>query len=302
MKKMGYLLVILAAVLWGTLGIPVNELKELGMTSYEIGVTRSFFGAALIGSFMVFYDISSFKVSLELLPLLIGVGAASQAGLNIGYFIAISQLGLGIAVVLLYTSPVFANILSFVIYREKLTISKGVSVVLAIIGCFLAVTGGVFSVSLSFLGIFSGLLAGFSFGITPIFSKKLGGRATVLQILFYSFLFGGIIQLFFVDMGAYLLKVDSSVVFYGMILAIFPTIISFALYNRGLKYIEPGIASILCVMEVVVATLVAKLYFMEPLGTLKITGIILIISASVLPNIDFPSYPVRKKLSYKLSN
>jgi len=296
MKKMGYLLVILAAVLWGTLGIPVNELKESGMTSYEIGVTRSFFGAALIGLFMVFYDRRSFKINLKLLPLLIGVGAASQAGLNIGYFIAISQLGLGISVVLLYTSPVFANLLSFLIYREKLTISKGISVVLAIIGCFLAVTGGVFSISLSLMGLFAGLLSGFSFGITPIFSKKLGGRATLLQILFYSFLFGGIIQLFFIDISDYLLKMDNTMIFYGMVLAIFPTIISFTLYNKGLKYIEPGIASILCVMEVVVATLVAKVYFLEPLGSIKIIGIFLIISASILPNINFEGYWVRKKI------
>ena len=125
MKKMGYLLVILAAVLWGTLGIPVNAMKELGLNSYEIGVTRSMFGAALVGVFMVFYDRSSFKVSLKVLPLLIGLGAASQAGLNIGYFIAISQLGLGIAVVLLYTSPVFANLLSLVVYRERHTIRWG---------------------------------------------------------------------------------------------------------------------------------------------------------------------------------
>ncbi len=290
MKKIGYILVILAAVLWGTLGIPVAALKEAGLNSYEIGVTRSFFGAALMGGFMVFYDIRSFKVDLKLLPLLIGVGAASQAGLNIGYFIAISELGLGIAVVLLYTSPVFANLLSFFIYRERLTVSKGISVILAIAGCFLAVTGGVFSVSLSFLGILAGLLSGFSFGITPIFSKKLGGRSTLLQILFYSFLFGGIIQLFFIDAGEYLVKFNREILFYGMILAVFPTILSFTLYNKGLKFIEPGIASILCVMEVVVATLVAKVYFLEILGPIKILGIVLIILASILPNINFDGY------------
>ena len=259
MKKMGYLLVILAAVLWGTLGIPVNAMKELGLNSYEIGVTRSMFGAALVGVFMVFYDRSSFKVSLKVLPLLIGLGAASQAGLNIGYFIAISQLGLGIAVVLLYTSPVFANLLSLVVYRERLTIVKGVSVVLAIAGCFLAVTGGVFTITLSFLGVFFGLLSGFSFGVTPIFSKKLGGKATLLQILFYSFLFGGIIQMFFIDISDYLLKLDTGSLFYGMILAIFPTILSYILYNKGLKVVDPGIASILCVIEVVVATLFTSL-------------------------------------------
>jgi len=296
MKKIGYLLVILAAVLWGTLGIPVNELKVLGMNSYEIGVTRSFFGAALIGIFMLFYDRSSFRINFRLLPLLIGVGAASQAGLNIGYFIAISQLGLGISVVLLYTSPVFANLLAFLVYKEKLTIAKGISVVLAIIGCFLAVTGGIFTLNLSLLGILAGLLSGFSFGITPIFSKKLGGRATLLQILFYSFLFGGIIQVFFIDVGSYLLKMNPSIIFYGLILAIFPTIISFALYNRGLKHIDAGIASILCVMEVVIATIVAKFYFSEPLGSVKIIGILLIISASVLPNLNFAGYAAREKI------
>ncbi len=296
MKKMGYFLVILAAVLWGTLGIPVDALKVAGLNSYEIGVTRSFLGAALMGVFMAYYDMRSFKVDLKLVPLLIGVGAASQAGLNIGYFIAISQLGLGIAVVLLYTSPVFANLLSFLIYRERLTIGKGVSVILAIAGCFLAVTGGVFTISLSFLGILSGLLSGFSFGITPIFSKKLGGRASLLQILFYSFLFGGIIQLFFIDAGEYLLKFNIEILFYGMILAVFPTILSFTLYNRGLKFIEPGVASILCVMEVVVATLVAKFYFSETLGSVKILGIVLIILASTLPNINFDPFRRSRKV------
>lgn len=285
MKKMGYLFVVLAAVLWGTIGIPTGKLQELGLVSYEIGVVRSFFGALLTGSFIMVYDISLFKFKPRYLLLLIAVGAASQAGLNIGYFNAISELGVGVAVVLLYTSPIFANLISYLVYKERLTVKKWLSIFLAITGCFLAVTGGILNINLSTAGVLSGLLAGFSFGITPILTKKLEGRVKVLQILFYSFLSGGIIQLLLVDTGRVLSKMDNSVIYYSIILAVFPTILSFTFYNLGLKYVEPGIASIICVAEVGVATLIARYYFHEPMGMIKVTGVLLIITASVLPNL-----------------
>ena len=297
--KTGYLFVVLAAVLWGTLGIPVGELRELGLTSYEVGVVRSVLGTILAGIFILVYDRSLFKFDPRYIILLAGVGAASQAGLNIGYFKAISELGLGAAVVLLYTSPIFANILSYIVYGEKITKKKWLSISLAIIGSFLAVTGGMISIDLSLIGVMSGLLAGFSFGVTPILSKKLGRKIKVVQILFYSFLSGSLIQLFFIDVSSLISKLDSTVIYYGLILGIFPTILSYTFYNLGIKHIEPGIVSIICVIEVAVAAFIARYYFYETMGTIKVLGVIFIILASILPNLKLRKKVRRRKNWYR---
>lgn len=293
---MEYIYILLSAVLWGSLGIPVTKLKELGLTVYEVGALRSLGGALILGIILILRK-QSFRVNLKWIPLLIGVGITSQAGLNLGYFTAINYVGLGTAVILLYTSPIFANIFSYIVYREPFTLKKIFAVIFSIIGCFLATTGGSFAISLSILGILAGLLSGLSFGLNPIVSKKLQGKVEILQILFYGFLFGGIIQLLFTNVADTYHKFNLTITGYAVVLAIIPTIIPFFLYNKGLKNVSPGLVSILCSMEVVVATLVSRYYFTEYLNSFKVFGIFLIIAASIIPSINFSAFLKNKKLA-----
>lgn len=71
-----------------------------------------------------------------------------------------SMASLSVAAVLLYTAPAIVMLLSYVLFHEKLTANKILSLVLTLVGCIL-VTGILGSKEhLSAAGIFVGLGAG----------------------------------------------------------------------------------------------------------------------------------------------
>ncbi len=90
------------------------------------------------------------------------------------------------AVVLLYTAPIFVVILARVLYGERLTIRKIISLILAITGCILVV--GLYqpgNLLVNGLGILFGLGAGFTYALYNIMGKQVATNYSPLTIVVY---------------------------------------------------------------------------------------------------------------------
>ena len=69
-------------------------------------------------------------------------------------------------------------------------------------------------------------------------------------------------------------------------LAIFCTVMPFLLYTTGLKKLEAGKASILATIEPIVSAIVGLIFFQEVFDLTKILGMICIISAILILNLN----------------
>ncbi len=116
-----------------------------------------------------------------------------------------------------------------------------------------------------------------------------------MTITFYTFLFGTLGAFPLAGMGQAPGLIDSfSVLANILILAILITILPFTLYTLGLAGTEPSKASVLATVEPLVATFFGLLLYQESLGLMKVLGILAVIGAALIINLQ----PAERRLDH----
>jgi drug/metabolite transporter, DME family len=283
-----------SAALWGVIAIFVRKLANLGFTSMEIVTIRVVTAAILLGIIGLIHGRSQLRISYKDIRLFIGTGILSIVLFNWCYFTAVSTMNLSLAVILLYTSPAFVAVLSFLVLKEKMTNVKAISVVGVIIGCILiAGVSQTDTASISAIGILTGLGAGFGYALYSIFGKFALAKYPPFTVTFYTFLIAAITLLPVTGLwkkGAELVSVD--VLLYGIGLGLFPTVIAFLLYTKGLEKIETSRAAVIATVEPIVATILSVFLYKESFGLIQAIGSIIILLSVTIINI-----PKTKKAS-----
>ena len=249
--KKGYALVLIAALMWGCIGIFVNNLTALGLSSVSIAALRLLFGAAMLAPVLAAMGargsgvpagerpsaLALFRVPPSSLVPCALVGIVGLAFANLGYYISMGEVGMSTASVLLYTSPVFGVALGRLLYREPATSNKFASIAINIIGCVLAVTNGDFSsMGFSTLGIIAGVAAGFMGALLAVFSKVATERAHPLAVTFYGFVFGGATMLALASPWTDIVVAASPrLLLFLLGFGLIPTALAYIFYMNGLS-------------------------------------------------------------------
>lgn len=281
----GYFLVVLAGGLWGTLGLLGKILAKYQFSSYDIAFYRIFIGFLLLFIYLSIKDRNLLKIDKMGIVYTGLLGIIFQGLFNYFYFSAIDKTSITTAVILLYTAPIFSNILSRYVFKENFTMAKFTAVILCIVGCFFTATGGnLETINLNMLGVLMGAGAGLIFGTMPIVNKIILEKYDRLTVLLYSFGFGALFLLPFSNPSiVFSHGLDLKLGIVVFILGSFPTIVAYAVYMRGLYLgIEPSRASIISTIEVVVSVLIAYFIFKESMTSLKVMGIMMVIFSVVI--------------------
>ncbi len=290
MKKLYALLVVVAGVLWGIIGIFVRSLQDAGLSSMQIVAIRMAVSAVLFALFALLFRRDLFYIKLKDLWCFLGSGVVSVATFSFCYFKAIEESSLSMASILLYTAPIFVMLFSLLLFKEKLTIIKVISLVLAFLGC-LFVTGVVRGVGdINAVAIAYGLMSGVCYALYSIFSRlALNKGYSPLTITLYTFIFAGVSALCVIDIKpvAQLMCGSFSDFLYCVLFAVVTSVLPYVTYTLGLKFIRPSSASIIASIEPVVATITGALVFHEavdfPYGYI---GIALVVLSIILINIS----------------
>src|SRR5258705_2789050 len=122
-SRYGLLLIVLAAVLWGTVGTAVKIIYGLAETNpLSIGFFRLAFSVpVLLAACWHTLGRRMFRITPRDLGIMLLMGAF-MAFYQVCYFAAIARVGVAIAVlVTLCTAPVMVALLSALLLRERLT-------------------------------------------------------------------------------------------------------------------------------------------------------------------------------------
>lgn len=292
MKRIAPLLIILAACLWGTMGLFVRHLNDMGLASMEIVEARSILAALILFPCTAIKDRSLLKIHPKNLWSLIGSGIFSIVFFNYCYFSTIERMNLSAAAILLYTSPIFVMLMSLIFFRERLTPKKLLALGLAFFGCCLVSGIGSATESLSTTGLLLGLGSGFGYALYSIFSRfSLNQGLGSMTITNYTFLFAAIGGAFLTDFSAiaaafsnYGLQLFGFLVLYCIVTTVLP----YLLYTTGLTYVENGPASVLASVEPVVATLLGLVFYSESPTIPAFLGMVLVLAALVLLSLPKP--------------
>ena len=281
-----YFYIILAAVFWGSMGIFVNSLSEFGLSTVQICLLLSAASLLLMGGLILAKDRSLFKIRLKDIWMFLGTGIISYFLFNNCYFIAIRQVGVAVASVLLYTSPIFVTLMSCLFFREKLTGRKVLCLLLAVGGCGLVsglASGNIGQVSA--FGILIGLASGFTYALYSIFSTFALKRYQPLTVTFYTFLFGTAAGLFAANpVEAVSAILSPAGLLWIIALGVITGAAPYFLYTKGLSGVQPSHAAVIATAEPVVASLIGIFFYREQADLLTVLGITMILGASILLN------------------
>ena len=287
MKKFEPILILIAGVLWGSMGLFVRTLNAQGLASMEIVGLRATVTVVALFLFLLLFDRKLFKICWKDLWCFLGTGICSIVFFNFCYFKAITLTSLSVAAILLYTAPAIVMVLSYFLFQEKLTKRKLLALVMTFVGCVL-VTGILTETgNVTAGGILVGLGAGLGYALYSIFSRYALERGyTSLTITFYTFLIAAIGSFFFADMGkvARVAMNGGGNLFFCLAFGVLCTVVPYLTYTLGLQYVENGKASIIASVEPVTATLLGAVLFHEKLTVSGVLGIVLVLAALMICN------------------
>lgn len=287
MKTRSCISIILAAALWGGIGVFFNMLSAVGFTQMQVVAIRVASASAALTLYILVKDRSLLRVRLRDCWCFVGTGIISLVFFNWCYFTAIELTSLAVAAVLMYTSPIFVMLFSAVLFHEKINGRKVVALLVTFIGCLFV--AGVFNsgdYAFSLRGILIGIGAGVGYALYSIFGRyTLEKGYHSVTISEYTFLFAtlGALPLSRIWGSAPLLAQPQTLagaLGIGVLCCVFP----FILYTQGLSGVETSKAAIMATVEPAVAAMLSFLLYHESLLGSKGVGILLIFAAVILLN------------------
>ena len=254
-----YVFIAMAGILWSTLGLFGNMLMERGLSSEQVAFTRLFIGFIVLSLYSLIRRPEVLKINLKCLLYCGAIGIICQRLFNKCYFKAVEVTGVSIAAVLLYTSPLFLAVFSKIVYKEKMTRAKIISLILCCIGAIMAVTGGVLDLEgINTYGIIMGIMAAITYALMPIISKNALKEFSSETILIYGFLFGAIFMIPSakpVEMIGFV--TDMNVLPYMILLGVFPAAMAYIFYAEGIaRGCELSIVGVVASVELIAASII----------------------------------------------
>ena len=290
-KTNGTLLIILAGIFWGSMGIFVRGLADLaGFTSIQIVSLRLTVAAVTFTFILLRKDLKGFRIALKDIPLFLGLGLGSVLFFAACYFTAIQMMTLSVAAILLYTSPIWVMLMSLLFFREKMTKNKLLALAISFLGCILISGVGSGESNITFAGILIGLCSGIGYGLYSILGTIALRKYSTYTVTTYTFIIAAIGSLFLCSLPDLWHKITACprkpylcvfIILTGLVTAVIP----FLCYTLGLEQIEASRAAILATIEPLVATLIGVVVFREYLTFMSVMGISCIIAAIILLNL-----------------
>ena len=282
-KTVSYFYVVLGAACWGFIGIFNRMLAAAGATMGDRIVIRNTGSMLLMTVLFLCFHRQVFRIRPKHFPVFLGSGAVSVVCLGWTYFSCQMLCSLAVAGILLYLAPSFVVLASAVLWKEKLTGRRAVSVLLALLGCALVsgIVGGDLSVSVK--GILLGVGAGLSYASYTVFAHYGLMHYDSFTVIYGTFFVAGMVSLVWCRPDA--LKAvlsQQSGVFGAMGLVVISTVLPYLFYTKGLERVESGLAAVIANVEPVVGALVGVTVFHETLTIWSVFGMGLVLLAAVL--------------------
>jgi drug/metabolite transporter (DMT)-like permease len=299
----GVLLVALGATSYGMLATFVKLSYIEGFTTAEVTSSQFIYGLTGILLINLFQRIKHKNTtqkanSKNILQLMIA--GTSMGMTSVFYYLAVKYIPVSIGIVLLMQTVWMGVLLEWFLDKKAPSLQKTVAVFVVIIGTGLAINilkidFNDTSINWS-LGLFWGLFAAASFTTTMFTANKVALEISSAQRSLYMLLGGAIIVFGF---GLYTQTTDFNFEIFtkwGIVLALFGTIIPPMLLNVGFPLTGIGLGSIVSSLELPVSVLMAYFLLNEEILLIQWIGILLIILAIVIINIQFKiNNPLKKE-------
>ncbi|NLL00284.1 MAG: DMT family transporter [Clostridiales bacterium] len=277
---------IISMLIFGSIGLIV---KGIPLSSSQIAMTRGLIGSLfLIIASIIMKKKPSYKEIKRNLKILIASGAA--LGFNwILLFEAYKNTSITNATLSYYFAPVIVVFLSPLILKDKLTLRKALSILVAIIGMFLvAWTGGDGSIAGNeLLGIGFGLSAAFLYALVVIFNKlikNMGGfDITIIQLSIASMI---LLPYVLLQGPIPLNLLNASEIIRLLLVGLLNTGLAYLLYFSSVQKLESQTVAVFSYIDPISALVMSAIFVGEKISGLQLMGGILILGSAFVSGMN----------------
>jgi drug/metabolite transporter (DMT)-like permease len=214
------------------------------------------------------------------------------AGTSLGmtslfYYLAVKYIPVSIGIVLLMQTVWMGVLLEMFLEKKLPSKQKVIAVFIVLIGTVLATNIINNDIKLDWRGIVWGVMAAASFTTTMFTANRVATEISSAQRSLYMLLGGAIIVFsfaFVTQVTPFNLEIFMK---WGIVLSLFGTIIPPMLMNAGFPLTGIGLGSIVSALELPVSVMMAYVLLNEKVIFSQWVGIVLIILAIIIMNVNF---------------
>jgi len=286
----GVFLVAIGATTYGMLATFVKMAYSEGYTTAEVTTSQfilGIIGILIINAFQkIKHKNNVVKASKK------NIFSLMLAGTSLGmtslfYYLAVKYIPVSIGIVLLMQTVWMGVLLEMILEKKLPSKQKVIAVIIVLIGTVLATNIIHNDVELDWRGLAWGVLAAASFTTTMFTANSVATEISSAQRSLYMLL-GGAVIVFSFAIATQVTPFNFEIFMkWGIILALFGTIIPPMLMTAGFPLTGIGLGSIVSALELPVSVMMAYILLDEKVILSQWVGIVLIILAIIIMNVNF---------------
>ena len=289
----GVFLVALGATTYGMLATFVKMAYSEGYTTAEVTTSQFIYGILGILAINLFQRIKNknkpaVKASRKNIFNLMLAGT-SLGMTSLFYYLAVKYIPVSIGIVLLMQTVWMGVLLEMILEKKLPSKQKVIAVLIVLFGTVLATNIINNDIELDWRGLVWGMLAAASFTTTMFTANSVATEISSAQRSLYMLLGGAVIVFSFAfatQVTAFNMEIFLK---WGIVLSLFGTIIPPLLMTAGFPLTGIGLGSIVSALELPVSVMMAYVLLNEKVIFSQWVGIVLIIIAIIIMNVNFKS-------------
>ncbi|WP_296686479.1 DMT family transporter [Flavobacterium sp.] len=288
-KLKGVFLIALGATSYGMLATFVKMAYAEGFTTPEVTIAQFVYGITGILLINAIQKAQNKNQATKAAPKTIAqllLAGTSLGMTSVFYYLAVKYIPVSIAIVLLMQTVWMGVLFEMLLEKKIPSAQKITSVLVVLLGTALATNIIENQIAFDWRGIVLGLLSAASFTTTMFTANRVGIGVSSAQRSLFMLLGGAVIVFGFAianQTGDFHFEIFAK---WGIVLALFGTIIPPLLFNAGFPLTGIGLGSIVSALELPVSVLMAYFLLNENINTWQWIGIVLIILAIVIMNVN----------------
>lgn len=278
-RFLAYGMYTLALLIFGTNGIFVSHIS---LTSSQIVLMRTFIGGIMLTCLVLFSGgFDKYSVRKECAPILLG---GAVLGLNWAtLFEAYRVLNVSLATLIYYVGPILVLLFSPVLFREKLTGRKSISVITVAIG-LICISGSIVVTGMNSFGLLIAAISALLYAALIVINKQIShtsGMQTAAIELDVAF----IVVLVYTLCTSVLPHLTGNDLPYIAVIGLINTGLAYLLYFSGLQKLSGQSVALISYLDPVSALLFSALFLHEVMTPVQVVGAVLIIGGAMFGEI-----------------
>lgn len=299
-RNKGILLVVIATIFWGIMGVTSRSLANAGLDPMSISFFRCIIASVGFLLWLLKTNKEVLKIDKKGIIVCSLYGIFTFALCFVAFNMSVAKIPISIATVLMFTNPIWVTIFNAIFFKEKITLRKIIVIIFAMIGCLCI--ANVFSgekIQLDIIGVIAGAVTGILFALQIVIPRFFENTYKKDTMLIYGFIAGTIFLALFTDFSAINKAISTNsepikVILNILSIGLLSTFISNTFYVKATEYIDTGLTSILVALEPVLGSIFAFIIFGETLNGIQIFGALIIVLSAMLLECDFKRFKILK--------